>query len=431
MAWIFALIASSCFAALDVSTKATSGSGTPADPWRGWEVATPWAPETEFYFPTGTYAYGVSPNFMLTGIALRGEAGTVLKFEGVGNAVVFDNPGTDPLLWKRWTMNVRMENFIVQGTAAATNGLFVRGARNGIFKHLSVRDVASAGFWCEACVTNIVENLRVTHHEMPNDAFNVVPAYGIVLAARGGDWTTTTTIVNPVIEGTGQIGIWLKANCYGNTVINGTSEGNIGKGMQIDSWLNTVINTDFEANAGTDVEINHNNNELQGVESGGVIDVKAGQMNRLRGRFQTVKIASSVDLTDVSGAYIASLQDSAQDTVKFGYQTLDGGMMKQSFTGSPQEPMNQITPVNGAVTLDARRGSLYWLALFSDVAETITGAFNGQKITVRLQQDATGTHAFTSPQFDVQPQVNQAAGSYTYVSCRWNAQVNKCQVVPS
>src|SRR5262249_50292720 len=151
------------------------------------------------------------------------------------------NPGGSGHAYSDWTMNVRMENFIIQGTAAATNGLFLRAVRNGIFRHISVRDVANACLWTEALVTNVVDNFRCTHHEMPNDAFNVVPAYGIVLGVRGQfDGTTTTVITNPVIEGVSKIGIWLKQGTAVNSIIGGTSEGNLGKGIQVDSHTNTI-----------------------------------------------------------------------------------------------------------------------------------------------------------------------------------------------
>jgi hypothetical protein len=123
-------------AAVDVATLALFGTGTSGSPWVGWDSAISWQPETEYFFRKGYYAYSISPNFLKTGIALRGEAGTVLQFNGIGNAVVFDNPGGSGHAYSDWTMNVRMENFIIQGNSNATNGLFLRAVRNGIFRHI-------------------------------------------------------------------------------------------------------------------------------------------------------------------------------------------------------------------------------------------------------------------------------------------------------
>jgi hypothetical protein len=321
---------------IDVSTYSTAGDGSAANPFVGWDTACPWAPDTEFFFPKvlsgGYYAYTTSPNFLKTGIALRGEAGTVLRHLGAGNAVTFDNPGTAPLSYDRWTMNVRMENFIIQGNPLSTNGLFLRGVRNGIFRHIGVRDVTNAGLWAEACVTNIVDNFRCTLYECAGYVFAVRPKYGIVIAARGPDTSTTFVFTNPVIEGVGVvadnsgIGIWIQTGSYAHKFIGGTCETIFGKGAKIDSWLNCFEGMDFEGNQGAvDVDINGSYNELRGVAClSGQVKVNLGQMNKLRGKFVNISIANPVDFCDISGAYLSgALTDvsGGNRTVKFGYQT--------------------------------------------------------------------------------------------------------------
>lgn len=317
---------------IDVSTYAT-GTGALADPFIGWE-SCPWAAETEFYWPKGIYSSPSIPNLLYTGIAHRGEAGTVIKHTGAGPAVCFDNPGTATPYYNRWTQNVRFQNFIIHGNANTTHGLFLRGVRNGLFDHVSVRDVSEAGIWTEACVTNELRNFRCTHHEMPNDVFNVRPQYGIVFAARGADTTTTWVVTNPVIEGTSVIGILVKVGCYGNRFIGGTSEGNLGKGMVLEGHLNVVDGTDFEVNSsGIDVEIKHSYNELRNVFSTHLIDVKAGQLNKVCGQLGSVKIANNVDFCDISGAFISgTLTDQSLTTTKFAYQ-VGGTLMYQSRIG--------------------------------------------------------------------------------------------------
>lgn len=423
-------------AGINVSLAATGGSGTAASPWTGWDTAITWSAETQYDFPSGVYAYSSSPNFLKTGIALKGEAGAVLKFTGSGNAVVFDNPGGGSPAYLNWTQNVRFENFIIQGNANATNGLFLRGVRNGIFSHVSVRDVGNACLWAEALVTNVFQNFRCTHHEMPNDAFAVRPAYGIVLAARGADTTTTSAFINPVVEGVATIGIWVKSGSYANRFIGGTSEGNLGKGAQLDGHLNAFDGTDFEANGGTDIEINHASNEVRGVYSGGLVDVKAGQMNRLHGRFQAVQIANSVDFTYIAGAYIATLTDSAGDTIKFGYQTVAGSLVNQTFIGNVMSPMPQISVVAGHVATDAKKSSAFWFAIYGDVTlDNPTNGIEGQAVTWRVQQDMTGGHAlafgdkFETVNGGLLPVISQASGAYTYLTARYNAQRGKWQLV--
>jgi hypothetical protein len=302
-----------------VASRATGGSGGANDPWTGWDVNTTWSPETEYAFRAGYYTYAASPNFLQTGIALKGEQGTVLQFVGQGNAVVFDNPGTTSIPYRNWTMNVRMENFVIQGNAGAVNGIYARGMRNAVFRNITVRDVSAAAFRCEACVTNVLDGFRVEGRSA------VLPTHGIVLAARGPDTSTTTTVMNAAISGVTGAAVWVQPGSYGNTFMNGAIEGNLGKGMVFDGPLNTVMDTRFAANLGTDIEINQASNELHGVTSAGLVDVRAGQMNKLRGTFAAVNIANICDFTDILGASIALLRDDSGDTIKIGPRPLLSG----------------------------------------------------------------------------------------------------------
>ena len=417
---------------IDVASYFTGGDGSPAAPWSlDWAILGPIQRDTEYVLPSGEINYPVAPNLLKSGVALVGRAGTVLRCTGPGDVLVLDNPGGAPLSYDNWTMNVRLENLLLRGNAASRHGLFMRGVRNALVSHVGVADVPGAGIWTEACVTNELRNFRCTHHEMPNDAFAVRPAYGIVFAARGPDTSTTWTVTNPVIEGVGSIGIWVKDGCYGNTFINGTSEGNLGKGMQIDSWDNVVMNTDFEANGATDVELNHDRNKLVSIYSGRAVVINPSQMNCLDGGIYTdITIHPYSHMTRVAGLlYRGTFTDGPLDTIKYGNQSLAEGQIKQSFIGSPQEQMQQLTPVNGAVTLNVKAGTLYWMGLFGDVTLNLVNGFNGGKVTVRIRQDTVGGRVLTIPQAETPPPINPAPNSYTYLEMRWNTQINKWQFV--
>ena len=436
LAWLLALPA---FAAVEVAQFASAGNGTRADPWRGWDTAITWTGETEYFFRTGYFSYSVSPNFLKTGIALRGEAGTVLKHVGAGNAVVFDNPGTHPggsASADNWTMNVRMQNFIIEGNPATTNGLFLRGVRNGIFEHISVRDVRNAGIWTEACVTNELRNFRVTKYESPGYNFAVRPDYGIVFAARGPDTTTTWTVTNAVVEGTGSIGIWIQAGSYGNTFINGTSETNVGKGMRIDSWDNTIINTDFEANGDTDVEINADRNRLINVTSLGTVVINPSQMNALDGgSYHDITIHPYSHFTRVTGVNwgTGTLKDGPPDTIKFGNQSVSDGQIRQTFVGSVQDPMETLSEKDGVLATDAARGNAFQAVLSRDtVLANPANGTNGQAVTWRFRQDDAGGHSLAfGTLFEslggTMPAVRRGPGSYTEMTARYNSNENKWQ----
>lgn len=300
-------------AAVDVASRATGGSGTAANPWTGWDTAFEWTANTEYLFRSGHFRYGRSPDLVKPGIALIGEAGATLRFAGTGDALTVDS--VTPV------ENVRIENLIIQGTRETRNGVFLRGVNNAVLRHVSVRDVANAGVWLEVATGGLLENVRVTHHEMPDDRFAVVPDYGLVFSSQARN----LRVVNPVIEGLGKAGIWLQRGSESNTLINGTSEGNPGKGIVIDGNRNTIINTDFEWNGeGQDIEISGDENELRAIMSVNFVEVKSGRSNKIRGRFYRMRISGACMFTDISGVYTFVLEDSSPTTIKYGYQTYDG-----------------------------------------------------------------------------------------------------------
>lgn len=224
---------------VDVASHATGGDGSSGSPWTGWESAIN-AGWTTYFFRTGHYSHDGETNFLYEGIQLIGDAGVYIHSTGTNYCFRMDASQVASI----WIMNVRVENINVLGNAGGTtkNGFFLCGVRNGIFKHLSAKNVVNAAIWTEACVTNTLENFRCTFNEKTGGSggagpFATKPKYGIVGTCRGdfaggvvsNDYSTTWTVINPVIEGVSHYGIWWKntsapETSYGHTVINGTCE---------------------------------------------------------------------------------------------------------------------------------------------------------------------------------------------------------------
>lgn len=409
---------------INVSNLATSGTGADKSTcWRGWETASAWVGEQEYHFPGGSYCADVFPNFLKTGIALVGEAGTILYHTGSGNAVVFDNPGG-------WTENVRMENFIIVGNAATTNGLLLRGVRNGIFKHISVRDVSGAGVWTEACVTNILENFRVTHWENnPSGTWNVTPAYGIVIGTRQLDSqsSTTWTIINPIIEDVSTIGIWIKPGCFANTIINGTSEGNPGKGAVIEGGSNTFIGTDFEVNGGTDIEVSESRNSFIDVWSSGSVILNPSQQNKfIGGNYHNITVHPYCLATLFQDIiYTGVFNDASNSTIRFGNTTyaLDFRAFIGNYIPRIFQPLQYDT-----VICDVSLFSLFNLVIDHNmVLGTPINPTSGQKVTWKVTQQPPGQHTlgfspkFIPPPGKALPVPPLASGAYIYFSAIYNA----------
>lgn len=378
----FALTILSYLAPVQVASLATSGNGTQASPWAGWETLAI-TDATEYRFGKGWYAYNVSPNWLKPGVAIVGEAGVNLKHTGTGSAFVMD---AGAQVGGVWIQNVRVENLTIWGNANTKHGLYLRGVRNGAFRHLSVKDVSEAGIWTEACVTNILENFRVTYHEPTQyEGFLVTPKYGIVTAGRRADWSTTWTIINPVIEGVSEAGIWFKADSYGNTVINGTSEGNTGKGVVVDSNYHTFTNTDVEANftTGIDYEINGAYNTF--------ISVFSQQLFKIHGSHNVITGGRIYDLTiaplGTGAAYYNVLQapkvlgtftDTGNHTIYYG---LTGGNLTAKL-GKVLPVSSYPTIISGVLNTDAALADFYSVFVGSDFTlANPTNAVDGQKVT--------------------------------------------------
>ncbi|HUR21094.1 MAG TPA: hypothetical protein VMZ90_09825, partial [Vicinamibacterales bacterium] len=248
--------------------------------------------------------------------------------------------------------------------------------------------------------------------------------------------TTTWTVTNAVVEGTGSIGIWIQAGSYGNTFINGTSETNIGKGMRIDSWDNVVINTDFEGNGDTDVEINADRNHLINITSAGSVMVNPSQLNALDGgSYHDITIHPFSHFTRVVGVNwgTGTLKDGAVDTIKFGNQSVADGQIRQTFIGSVQDAMQALAANDGVVATDAGRGKSFQAVLSRDtlLANPVNGT-NGQAVTWRFQQDDAGGHSLAfGTLFESlggnMPALRRAPRSYTEMTARYNSAVGKWQ----
>ena len=437
---------------VDVAALATKGDGSPSNPYTGWESLT-LAPETEYYFRAGkTFAYVHSPNWLVTGVVVRGGAGTILKHLGTGNAFVMDNPGAhEGPLSVRWTHNVRVENLIIQGNAQTTNGMFLRGIRNGVFKDISIRDVSEAAIYTEALVTNVFENVRCLGQETEKwskvgDTYNVVskvkviPKYGMVLGVRDvADCTTTTTIINPVFEGVSVAGIWVKNGAQNNTFINGTCENNGGKGMQIDGMYNVFDNMDFEANGGHDIDIIGPRNQFINNFSTGTVamSLNAIQTIFLGGKYNTmIADGGGTSLfTTLIGTVYSTFTDTSKTAILLG--TMDkSGLRRDAFLGNYIPRVAALsfastvnTPLASTINTDARKSSTFDVGpvTSSFALANPTNPTDGQTITWRFQQDATGGRTITygsqfrAPPGRSLPALSTAPHACDYIVAIYNA----------
>lgn len=307
-----------------------------------------------------------------------------------------------------------------------TNGFYLRGVRNGTFKHLAAHDVGLSGMWTEACVTNSMESFRITYHEpTQSTGFNVRPQYGIVTAGRGADYSTIWQFVDPVVEGCQAAGIWFRADSYGNTVVGGTSEGHVGVaiGVDLDGSFNTLINTDVEANSsGNDIEIRGVSNRLLNVFSDQTVSILAGQRHAIEGgTFKNVSVAIGIDGASVTQANITgTFTDTSGRLIRYGNQ-----VNQQAFLGTIVPRVYALSPAAGVVSTDARLANVFSVMVAGGVTlANPTSMVNGQETTWRFTSTGAHSLAWGNRFFSLTGQALPAAflsgTTYAYVTARYN-----------
>ena len=217
----------------------SGGTGTSGNPYVGWDTATPWAANTEFVFPSGTFQYSTTLSLPYAGICLSGVGlGTVLKFTGSGNCVSFNNAGNSP----------RIEGFLINGNSSATNGIYTNNANYGVCRNVTVKNVSVSGFRSLFGVYWLIENFYMGNNF---GAQTTLAAAGIYLGGAGsGETVTAYTIINANIADCVNSGIDL-ANGWGNTIIGGAVEANGDQGLYfgVNAHDNLVNNLYIEGNA--------------------------------------------------------------------------------------------------------------------------------------------------------------------------------------
>ena len=409
-------------APVQVASLATSGNGTAASPWLGWESLAV-VDGVQYIFNNGEwYACAISPNWLKPGVAIIGN-GANFKHIGTGDAFVMD-AGAGQF----WVNNARVENLHIWGNANTRHGMYLRGVRDALFSQIEIRDVPQAGVWSEACVTNIMQNLIVHYHPLPG--WTIRPKYGMVTTGRGADWSTTWTITNSVLEGI-ELGLWFKDDSYGNTVINGTSEGN-DKGDLVEGNYNTFTNRDNEANwgSGIDWEIKGSYNQLISVFSQTLIKITGSHNIISGGHIQNLDISSTG-----GAAYYNILQgpkvlgvftDTGNHTIYYGL--IGGNLTTKLGKILPQSSYPTIT--NGVVDTNVLLADFF--AVFVGESFTLanpTNAIDGQKVTWKFTTNGSTQWTITygnkfrgkSGVFPAMSFAPTAPASWWYLTARYNA----------
>jgi len=380
------ILASRAFGAIEVSSVATAGDGlSVSSAWTGWDTALIWTGQ-EYHFKGGFFKCENFPNWMVENIALIGESNTFLIHTGSGDAVRFDNPTS-------WTWRVRMEHFKILGNANTRHGLFVRGARFGIFRDILVSDVTNTAFVFEACVSNSLENLGVSDPTPP-----LRPAHALWVGSRSTnavDGSTGMIFTNFIGEKTtGDYTAVIKAGSDGNSFIGGTIEENAGKGLIVESSQNK-IGLWFEKNLGWDLELQNSRNTVEGITSQNEVHISGAQNAVLRSKLAKVYVHPYANMNIFEGVEWTSTfddQNNQGSTIKIGNIAPTNAGWLQWSAKFPNVNVNMWALQHGTtVNTNCIAASNFDLVAYENfLLANPTGAINGQRVTWRIKQGNAG-----------------------------------------
>ncbi len=161
--------------------------------------------------------------------------------------------------------NVTVSNIFLYGdNANVTDGLFGVIVHHSQFYNVWAWGTVNCGIHTEFAVTDTFYRPRVSGWDATTlgiySASHTTPKYGVCFDQFGDGYQTTSgTVIDPAVEFTSNIGLWLKSAAtmilYGGTAESvgttiGSGQASAGVGVQVDaaSGTNSLIGIDLEGN---------------------------------------------------------------------------------------------------------------------------------------------------------------------------------------
>lgn len=334
-----------------VNEYATSGDGSPDNPWGGWYSQMPLGTNRTYYFPSGVYSNSAMTNFPYENVTISAD-GVLLKHTGSGAAFGCDVGAGGAAVYNFVTIG----KIMIQGNASTTDGVLLRGCHHISLDKIRVHDVAAVGLRTQWVVELYARQFTVSSNEKrpyttTSSGYAVQPVKGIQLDVRGvGEYTSNVVFDTPTIEGVSGVGIDVveARDCLFSS---GTSEGNdIGFRTEANAARITVNTMDFESNASNDATFSGVDNAVfnsnfQSASSGNTVEVVTGQRTKFHGGYlRTVNLQSTSADTLFFGATVAdhvSLGIKGTGTYKaIGVKKVNGSYIT---TASPADHLADIS----------------------------------------------------------------------------------------
>lgn len=347
-----------------------------------------------------TYAYATSPNFARTGVSVVAAKGSLFTHTGTGNACTIDGGSGGGGLFR-----LRFENISVQGNTNSTHGFYVRGIHHSVFDHLRCLGCSTSGsaFQIEWCVAN---EWRTPVCSVNEGTLSPLPAHGMMLTRRGtgAEWTTTQTIINPVMEGltgTGSAGLYCLYT-LSNTILGGTSEGNYyGVYIASVSGQHSLYNLNVEGNTQRAVLIDGgNSNIVTGcyVNDGTIELASTANRNLIIGCVvDTLTLGASTTYNGSIGLRVLTAIADSNPTENWMLNCTDpgstGAITPQSRILHGMVATVRALTYGTTVNVDARNGTYFTVTITDGVAFTLNNpdnSVNGQELTFTFRNTSGG-----------------------------------------
>lgn len=275
----------------DVGTYTANNTALQAA--RDWVAAN--ATRNALVFPSGVYAYSISPNWAIQNASVTSEGEVRFRYFGTGNAVIID---LGPTL-STFLFNVTMGPFLVEAPSTAQNGVYVRSIHHSKLQ-FKVRGAGTnfAGMKVEFAVCTDFGGSTCYPNDDGNWYLNAKPKYGLWLDKRNvGEQVSYSNFLNTIWEGLDQVGGAgiLCDGTLGNSFNGGTSERcDFGVITTANAINNRFYGMDFEANLTRDIFEQGLGNEYHGVDSMTSVVVVNGALfpKFFGGSFEGIEIAA-------------------------------------------------------------------------------------------------------------------------------------------
>lgn len=280
---------------VDVATYKTGGTGTNADPWTGWDAATPWSDGGSYWFRGGV--------FETSGLNLRGKKRFRLFGVGPGSSFI-RGTGSGAVITlgadAATVYRVMIDGLRIMSTGTCTNGIELESVHHSVLRNLLITDITNAAVFWDFGVNDKIEDVFATS---AGGTQTVVPAYGLYLRCLdpGNTSGTTIKVLGGEFSNTTVAAVHLD-KMVGGLFDGVVVEGNTGRGLVVSSGSERNIFNGFhaEANTGINIEVDSPGNTFINCFSDAEFNLDGSRNVVIGGDLNLVQITGNYNhLTDV------------------------------------------------------------------------------------------------------------------------------------